>query len=211
MADELEATVTAALEAAGQSHLLTPPPPPERREAFLRQLAALDLPGLRKTFDTSLSTADDERKVEPFTDVTELAKLPPAEAAALRADGLALVAAGKTAALLLAGGQGTRLGSSAPKGCYDIGMPSGKSLFQYHSERIMAVRRLAAAHAGVAEAAVRLPFLVMTSENTDEETRSFFAAHAYFGLPQDQARRAPAVPPAPCRPRRPPAPPARAA
>jgi UDP-N-acetylglucosamine/UDP-N-acetylgalactosamine diphosphorylase len=75
--------------------------------------------------------------------------------------------------ITLAGGQGTRLGSQLPKGCYDIGLPSHKSLFQIQAERLRRLQVLADS---------TLFWYVMTSEPTHDQTISFFASHTYFGL-----------------------------
>jgi UDP-N-acetylglucosamine/UDP-N-acetylgalactosamine diphosphorylase len=110
----------------------------------------------------------------------------PAQVAAWRAAGVAAVRAGQVAALILAGGQGTRLGSDRPKGEYDVGLPSAKSLFQLQCERARRLRDEAGGEGNAAGA--RLPLYVMTSPMTDADTRAFFAAHANFGLPADDVR-----------------------
>lgn len=96
--------------------------------------------------------------------------------------GFDAIARGQVGVLLMAGGQGTRLGSSAPKGCYDIGLPSHKSLFQYQAERIARLQDIAASESRKSPGSVIIPWYVMTSGPTRRATEEFFKKNDYFGL-----------------------------
>ena len=87
------------------------------------------------------------------------------------------IRAGKLAAVTMAGGQGTRLGHNGPKGTYDIGLESHKSLFELLSDSLKAQGR---------NYDVTIPWFIMTSEENNKETVEFFAKHRYFGYEKNK-------------------------
>lgn len=86
--------------------------------------------------------------------------------------GLRAIRLGKVAAVLLAGGQGTRLGWSAPKGTYDIGVNLPLSIFECQMRTLGKVVKRAGRY---------IHLFIMTSTVNDAATRAFFEEHGYFG------------------------------
>ncbi len=82
----------------------------------------------------------------------------------------------KVGAILLAGGQGTRLGFDKAKGMYNIGVTRELYIFEQLIANLMKVTE---------EAKAWVPLYIMTSEKNDEQTRAFFAEHDYFGYNSD--------------------------
>jgi UDP-N-acetylglucosamine/UDP-N-acetylgalactosamine diphosphorylase len=99
------------------------------------------------------------------------------EASSYRKHGEGLLKKGKVAALIVAGGQGSRLGIDAPKGVVEVSPVRSKSLFQIHAEKILALSR---------RHSRSVPLFIMTSRENDDHTRRYFKEHSFFGLnPED--------------------------
>lgn len=162
----------------------------EAKAALYEQLSSIDPIRINILADKAIHPPQkDESKppsVEPLPDsaTASLLDLPKEGIEKWYNTGLGLIAENKVGVVLMAGGQGTRLGSSAPKGCFDIGLPSQKSLFQMQGERILKVQQLAEKYSGGKEKVV-VPWYVMTSGPTRKPTEDYFQAHNYFGLEKE--------------------------
>ncbi len=90
-----------------------------------------------------------------------------------------LLGKGQVAAFLVAGGQGSRLGFEGPKGMFDIGLPSHKSLFQLQAERLLNLG---------AQVGHPIPWCIMTSPLNHEATVNFFVENNFFGMDRQNVR-----------------------
>ena len=146
------------------------------RDRLRGQLLALDLGEIDELAERHVrhkTPLHIPQKIEP---VQAYPRRPRAGQERLYADaidrGNALIRAGKVAAFLVAGGQGTRLGYDGPKGEFPVTPVKNKPLFQVFAEQLLAWSR---------QAGRAIPWYIMTSDANDAATRAFFEKNSHFG------------------------------
>ncbi|XP_066247072.1 UDP-N-acetylhexosamine pyrophosphorylase [Euwallacea similis] len=164
----------------------------DERESFLNQLKRIkfkEVNGLfkkaQKAYSEGVEKVDSRIQPIPIDQFGSEKNADPEEVLTYRSLGLEAVSQGQVAVLLLAGGQGTRLGVSYPKGMYSVDLPSGKTLFQIQSERIRRVMQLAQQETGRNGSIV---WYIMTSGPTNATTKKFLETNNYFGLNKENVK-----------------------
>lgn len=184
-------TLRKHLEKYGQDHLIKfwDEIDDEQKQQLKQEIDELKFNELLSFYErvTKSETENAEKlddKLQPIEESQFLSirNTPTASLKKYECEGLEQIAESRVGVLLMAGGQGTRLGFSNPKGMYDVGLPSKKSLFQIQAERIRTLQRLAFQHTGKNG---RITWYIMTSEHTMEQTKTFFKQNNYFGLDSD--------------------------
>lgn len=163
--DENQCYIKAAVEACT----------PQEREELEKKLADIDWSILEHI---NRKETVNERGVFAPLEAVELDEIK-ARGAEFKKIGLEAIRAGKVGAVLLAGGQGTRLGLDKPKGTLNIGVDRELYLFEQLIYNLMDVTK---------EAGVSVPLYIMTSNINNHDTVTFFEEHNYFGYPKEDIR-----------------------
>lgn len=149
----------------------------QQQDALLQQLDRIDFGEIRKLYATHVLNRDLNRSADDFEPVAPIPVPSTAEAFArhkkMSALGEQALASGQVGAILVAGGQGARLGFPGPKGMFPVGPVTKKTLFQLHAEKLLALSQ---------KYGTRIPWYIMTSETNHADTVRYFAENQFFGL-----------------------------
>jgi UDP-N-acetylglucosamine/UDP-N-acetylgalactosamine diphosphorylase len=158
----------------------------ERREQFQSQVAQVDWRLVRSLVERHVIDADEDEAPFDASGIAPAGYVPLpktdaefAEQSKAREIGESMLRGGRVGVLIVAGGQGSRLGYDGPKGTYPIGPVSGASLFRFHARKVLAIGR---------KYGKPLPLLIMTSPENDSATKAHFREHGFFGLDPERVR-----------------------
>jgi UDP-N-acetylglucosamine/UDP-N-acetylgalactosamine diphosphorylase len=148
------------------------------RQTLLDQATNVNLEALARAHAANADRAESQAA---DLEVVPIERLPsrggdPLAAQQARERGEQALAEGRVCALVVAGGQASRLGFAGPKGLFPVGPVSERTLFEQQAQKLRGLRR---------RYGKPLPWYIMTSDSTDAATRDFFASADYFGLPKE--------------------------
>lgn len=143
---------------------------------LLNDILTIDFNQMQDLFElTKKGEIFKDSKIEPISYI-EKAKISEEDRKKYIQIGEEVIRSGKYAVVTMAGGQGTRLGHDGPKGTFDIGLASHKSIFEILCEKLKEARETYQ---------VDIPWYIMTSEENNDDTKNFFEEHHYFGYPKN--------------------------
>lgn len=162
-------------EKNGQEHLkeYLKPPFSEKAEKFAVEILGTDLAHINSLYKTV--SVNKKIKFVPEIipqNVFDLSKAEGNEKQELYDLGLGCLSRGEVAAITLAGGQGTRLGHSGPKGTFMLKSGINMSLFEIQCKRLKEIS---------VNCGNTVPWLIMTSEENHDATLDFFKSNDFFG------------------------------
>jgi UDP-N-acetylglucosamine/UDP-N-acetylgalactosamine diphosphorylase len=169
----------------GQHHLLTfwPQLTDAQRQALLDDLDQIDFERCAPLVNTYVRHRPQDALPQRLEPPVCYPAEPTAAQGALyeraRQTGEEAIRAGRVAAFLVAGGQGTRLGYDGPKGAFQITPVRNAPLFQVFAEFLLGVER---------RYGRRPRWYIMTSPTNHEQSLAFFTQHRYFGLSPDEVQ-----------------------
>lgn len=153
----------------------------EERQRLVEDIRQIDFEHIAEVYRT-YSTPEEqsaEQKVFEAADVLRFDETgnSPAQRKRLYRLGEDALRDGRVGVFLVAGGQGTRLGFSGPKGCYPVSPIKQKTLFQLFAENIRGLER---------RYGRTLQWYIMTSSENNDQTQTYFRQQDRFGLKEDQ-------------------------
>ena len=169
------------LEKYGQEHLLKfySELSDEKKSKLLDDILTIDFKQLQELYESTKTKQNYENgQIEPIAYKSK-ENLTKEELNKYTAIGEEAIRKGKLAVVTMAGGQGTRLGHSGPKGTYDIGLASHKSIFEILCDNFKEAQE---------KYQVTIPWYLMTSEENNDDTIAFFEQNNYFGYPKEAVK-----------------------
>lgn len=145
----------------------------EQKRNLINQIEKIDFHQLQELYDnTKKEIIIKENKIEPLPYIDK-SKLSKNEKEELESLGEEVIRKGEYAVVTMAGGQGTRLGHSGPKGTFKLDVyGKGKYLFEILAENLKEAN---------SKYETIIPWYIMTSKQNNDETIKFMKKHNYFG------------------------------